>query len=426
MSLRKRRSLIYTGPTGAQGGSLTRRYNPGHYIALQKSQIFSGSSYVGIPHAAAVNNVGPVAPKSAGLLVPHAWNEMEPNGATDPADVRFDLSRLDSEVAQCAAYNTNNGAGVQYILKLVVKAFGNSAVNPLPVDLAAPIGHVGDANYSPSGYCTYDPGNASVPPSYGTWRHHPTISSRFAVLVQKLGAHFDGNPNWGGICTQETATGFTPNFAVDGYTPALYMTALINEIKNISNASPHSRAFPFINFMPGVSSDQATINLATVVATAQQYGAVVAFPDLVAPELEPGNIAHRVYDIIQAYRTGGTVTRTISGSQVSVSFAAQGATGGSIQSAEWTNGEAPAPHPASTYPVSLEDLYNLFTASFTYKPSGGYPNAHDRRPGSSLPSPLDGQFLFSDWHTTGTPQFNPTMANIIAANQFPSSFVPSV
>lgn len=419
MSHRKRRWIAFPGappppPTG-------RRWNPGNYVALQHGDIYTGGSFTGIPHPGVVSNVGPVAAGVAGLLVRPNWKDLEPRGATDPIGSRFNFAPIQSMLDQCAAYpGINGGNGVQLIVMIVVKSFAGVGTNPLPADLQADIGVLGDPNYSPDGYATYFPGGGGVPDGYSVWRWNgPVITPRFAFLVQKIGETFDSHPNFAGIATQETSTSYVAQPAIDGYSPANYKAGLIAESNNISTYCPSARHFCFINFMGNGTAAQGTLDLATVAAAIQPNGAIVAGPDLCTQ----GGIVSRCYDIYNAYHFGTTVSRTISGVTTNVKMPTKGPTGCSVQNDEWTAKSSP---PADPPPVSLRNLYNYATSSFTYT-SADDVNALDHTPGSAWPSPLNLDIIFWDWHTSGpagTPVFNGGGTPIIAAHPTFGTFAP--
>lgn len=403
MSHRKRRWIGYHGatpppPTG-------RRYYPGIYSVLLRSMFFNGNTYLGIPNGAIYSSGSTVWPGLAGVMVPHDWNEVEPNGATDPIGTRFDFSRVAAEVAQCAA------AGVQYLFKLNVKSFRGLGTNPLPADLQTPIGS--GPSYSPDGRATYFAGSGGTGTldGYSIWRWDPVIIARMNVLFQQMGAVFDTNPYFGGIVTQETAIAYTAVPAVDNYSPAAYMDGLIAEGNNFSAAFPHARHFCFINFMHGVSIVQARYNLFKVAATLQPNGTVIAGPDLTT-ELSSANITSRCYPIYNDYHFG-----TSHNSDPAAPFVmpSTGPTGCSIQHAEWGGNETPA----DPRPVLLKNLFNYATSSNRYPAP-----ALDHRPGSAQPSPLNLDYLFIDYHTAntaGTPPatWNPDATDIMADNLTP-------
>lgn len=435
MSHRKRRWLGHGNPGGTPPPPPIRMWAPGFIASFLRQSLFSGpgGSYSGIPNP---GQVGPNTPFPAGTTAcncPHDWNELEPNGMTDPVGVRFDFSRVQSELDDVAARSLVAGYSIKYILRIIVKSFRGLGTNPLPLDMQQP---APNNRNNPDGFASFFQ-NQLGGVGYGTWRHDPVYITRFAFLIQKLGAQFKDHPNFHGISTQETALGWdtTPaNDPYSQYSPEAYKTNWIAEVAAISNASPNWRAFPLINFMAmdgaaaGIpkTAAQAAIYLAQGAAAVQQYGAVLAFPDM-CTDLASGGVVDRVYDIHAAYGTAGTVTRSGT-NPTTVTMPMKAPTGGSIQRAEWI-GIPPADPlygPTGNKTVCIEDLYNWWTQSHTYTVAGGFPNTRDHRIGSSSPGMFTLDYLFMEYNNAGVGQnFKPDGANMITAHPQFGNFVPT-
>lgn len=393
---RRKRWITYPGaapppPTG-------RKYYPGHYTNFQYSQVHgAGGAYTGIPHPGVVNDVGPVCTGLMGLCRPVEWNELEPNGATDPILSRFDFSNIQADLDQCAAYSANSGLGVMYFMKLITKSFRGLGTNPLPVDLQQP--SAGNNN-SPDGYATFftNKGGAGGLDGYTVWRWDATVLARLTVLIQHLST-LASHPNFHGVVFQESAIGITPNAAVDGYSLTKFKNALVQEHAICAAADANWRSVAFVNQIhSGGKAD-----LKDVCAQIQQYGAIVAGPDLVT-DLSSSGLVNGTYPILKDYHFG---TNTSGGS---VTMPGTGPTGSSVQPAEW----APKP-PADPAPVVPGDLFNWATSSFKCKPGNGYTGARDHTPGSASPSPLNVDYFFWDYDQSGTPTFNGGATPIIAS-----------
>jgi hypothetical protein len=370
----------------------SRRWKPGWGPVLNNSQIYGGSggSYIGIPNNNTVAAAGPCAPGVTMIVAPHAWNEFEPNGKTDPPGTgpgqRFSglIPILGNEIAQAANFaNPATGPNnpILYIVRIIFKTQHNfGSTNPLPADIA--------------GLAT------AISGGFSAWRWNSTFVSRYDDLCSQIGALYGSNTGnnvyFGGIMTQETATSFTPNGTTDGYTDASFQSALISEAASIANALPYGRPYFMINDWPttNLSVAAGTIQLATVCKNIQQYGAIIGFPDLATTT----SVVGRYYALIQACHNGGTFTNSAG----SVTMPGKFGTYGCIQPAEW--GGNPPSHGSGPgdYPVNLPNLVNYATSSFTFKPSAGYAGALDWTGGAGRTSLLNLDSIMPDWHTSDT------------------------
>lgn len=82
-------------------------------------------------------------------------------------------------------------------------------------------------------------------------RWDPLVAGRFYKLLSELGKKFDGKIE--GICLPETSVGFgeTGKLYPPGFTPDVYRDAIINQMKALRKAFPHSVVIQYANFMPG-------------------------------------------------------------------------------------------------------------------------------------------------------------------------------
>lgn len=416
--------------TGGGPPPPTRRYFPGWCISVSPAQ--SGTrpqdapgAFVGIPNGgtvtgtypnntakgALVSNAGPVSNAVASVNVRFNWGGT--NGL-DNGDGTYNWAHTDAVMAQARALNV----GVFFVIlsRTFSVTVGGVDQNPAPADLVA---------YSE----VYTSGSNT---GYQLWRWSPHVLQRFAAFIAALGARYNGDPNFAGVGTQETATGganggtnssytvaigsglglgnFTGN---DFYTPQGFTDAILMESKIIAAACPNARHLLFQNFISGTTNSDATAKLLTVAVAAQPLGTIWCCPDLVTDQ-EPGNINGRVYPNYPKYANGtGGVP-------------APGITAASIQPAEWTGG-TPAQTAATPSPNPyLPDLYNWMTSTNTYPVLGGANlNARDHRPASASPSPLTLAMCLADWHTTGNPNFTTDLVPIMAAHPTFSSLVPN-
>lgn len=400
-----------------------RRYFDGWYVAIRPSDQ-SGNPTQGIPNGGTVtgtypnnvatggvvSNAGPVCSGVSAVVLRHNWNDI------DNGDGTYNWAPMDKEIAQA------RGLNVAVFWMIILRTFDGrpnatppqAPTNPMPSDLTA--------------YADFfvDSANTNLTGEQG-YRWSPVVIQRFQTFCNAVGARYDLDPNFGGLATQETATGGangkaishgTGNYTVgltnglgnfvssDVYNTANYGSALAMEARIVAAACPHARHLLYSNFVQG---DNTPATLLTVAIVAQPLGAIWGGPDLVT-DAEPGNINGRCYPNYTKYHNGTN------------GIAHPGPTFCSIQSAEWT-GVTPAQKTATPSPnPCMRDLYNWMTSSNVYAPiGGGNVNPRDHRPASPSPSPLNLDICVVDWAHNGSPQFNDTLANggivpIIAAH----------
>jgi hypothetical protein len=384
-----------------------RRFFGGWYVAIAPSQQ-SGTPPGGIPNGgtvtgtypnatvsgATVSNSGPVCSGVSCVVTRKNWSDM------DNGDGTYNWVQTDKEMAQAKAL------GVALFIIVIVRTFdGNGTLgdgtNPMPADIAAYADpFIDSANPSLSGYQGY--------------RWSPTVIARLQTFCNAMGARYDLDPTFAGIATQETATGNTTGHAIshgtgnytvtltnglgnftssDVYSVSNFALALIMESRIIAAACPHARHLLYENFTNG---DNSSATLGTVAVAVQPLGTIWCGPDMVT-DAEPGNINTRCYPNYTHYHNGTN------------GVPAPGLTACAIQAAEWT-GKSPAQKATPPTPlVSMQDLYNWATASYTYTQPGTYNDAvkpRDHRTGKPGASPLNLDIIITDWHITGSPQFN--------------------
>ncbi len=401
-------SAAATTDTIPIGQTPTRRFSPGHYVAMLLTQTGGdvGGTFTGIPNCGTVNvvgstyvpvansgvrsNVGPVAADVAGIHSRHRWVSLNPTGTT------YDLSPIALELAQLATFPVSATIPpLLLVIRIDIKTFGGTAANqnPMPADLANYAG-----THTANGWLGY--------------RWSPTVRARYNTLCQKIGAAFDGHPNFGGIATQETSISGLDTSGVsstvytvgaytgqDAYTVAGFFVALADESNSISTSCPHARHFAYANFAPN-ASQSASVHpnehdyLDGYGTTVSTNGGVYGGPDLVVG----GAITTRSYPTYTKVHNGTSPITTV------------GATFCSVQPAEWQN-ESPANQPTCT----LQDRFDMATSApgTTYGPG----------------SPLNLDIIIWDYHTTAqvTPyKFNSDATSIFHNNPQFGNYSPPV
>jgi hypothetical protein len=283
---------------------ITRHNNVGHWIdvpdfehdnfVVDQAALAAGTPQPGVPRTGVVYSTSgggktagqspayPVAdrlniPGVRGVMMRHPWRELERTNT--PGNYFFD--RVAGELAQCLAIGNARGSRFGFILFISVNSFVGGSGNPLPPYLD----HLATEE-APLGRGVWN-----------TWRWNTTIRTRFAALVQALGAQFDSHPCWEGIATNETATKAANSDPNSGYTAAGFRQGLIDETNAIASACSRGRHFFYQNFFPTTGTDS---NLDLVVQAGIANGAMV----MCAPDILPGKTAleTRVYPRYTTFR----------------------------------------------------------------------------------------------------------------------------
>jgi len=111
---------------------------------------------------------------------------------------------------------------------------------------------------------------------YTLMRWQPAVVERFNALTKALGTQVDGNKNFEGIATQETALSMAISTAkAHGYTPEKYRDAYINMLTTASTNMPTSRVFWFMNFFPGHQD-----YIGVIAGKVASHGVIMGGPDV--------------------------------------------------------------------------------------------------------------------------------------------------
>ncbi len=229
-----------------------RKFNPGHYIAMN---MWDGRD--AIPDA--------LRPGVAGVQVRYTWRDLE------PAKDSYDFSAIEADLAVLKAANR----------QLVVFVFDKSFK---------------DERYTPA-YLWEDhtlPSNeSSGGVGYVAKRWDPYVVERMSKLLEALGRAFDSHPNFEGVALQESAIGVKGSVLSDaGYTPLKYRDALIELLQNGADALPHSRVFWYMNFLSGGQR-----YVADVAAAVAPHGVAIGGPDIL-PGHKP--LEKHVYPVLRS------------------------------------------------------------------------------------------------------------------------------
>jgi hypothetical protein len=223
----------------------TRKYNPGHYIAMIKWTVDD--------HPAMIDSIKPGV---VGFVKRYYWRDLEPSfGQYDFSQVRRDLDLL-------------AGQGMQLIIVIEDKSFKNQ--KPTPSYLS----------------------NEYVLPNrmggYTAVRWAPYVVERMNALTAAMGKQFDSHPNFEGIAIQETALSLDSDARkAAGYTPEKYRDALIDVLTDAAQNFPTSRVFWYMNFLVGKQSYIADVALAVA-----PHGVVVGGPDALPDD---GSLVRQAY-----------------------------------------------------------------------------------------------------------------------------------
>lgn len=165
-----------------------------------------------------------IRPGVAGVQKRYTWRELEPR----PGEYDFSEIVRDLDVA--------SQAGGQLVVFVCDKSFKNERSTPrylweehtLPVkSVATGTGHVAK-------------------------RWDPYVVERFGKLMHAMAQRLGTHPNLEGVAIQETALGVEDAvLGANGYTPARYRDALIEQVTTAADAFPQARVFWYANFLPG-------------------------------------------------------------------------------------------------------------------------------------------------------------------------------
>ena len=214
-----------------------RKYHPGHYTALLRSQ--GGPKYM--------NDA--VRPGVAGLMKRYTWRKLEPTPGV------YDFSGIQSDLVWAQSY------GMQLIVMIEDKTFVYERPTPAYLDDRTMPNRIG---------------------GFTVVRWDPYVVARWKALVQAMGARFDAHPNFEGIATQETSMGFDgAQLSALGYSPERYRDAYIDMFESALVSMPTSRVFWYQNFFAGNQS-----YIGSIAKAVGPKGVVMGGPD-VLPDDKP-------------------------------------------------------------------------------------------------------------------------------------------
>jgi hypothetical protein len=217
--------------TSASAGTATRKYHPGHYISMLRGSDSQGAM------------ASSIQPGVVGMLKRYSWPVLEPSPGV------YDFSEISADLNWAAAH------GMRLIVMIEDKTFTNEI--PTPAWL--------------SQYVLANRGGG-----YTTLRWVPAVAADFKALVVALGTKFDGNKNFEGLATQETAVGFPYKVLVaHGYTAEKYRDMYIDLLSSAAKAMPTSRVFWFMNFIP-VKEEY----VGTIASAVAPLGVAMGGPDI--------------------------------------------------------------------------------------------------------------------------------------------------
>ncbi|WP_116107515.1 hypothetical protein [Lewinella sp. IMCC34191] len=178
------------------------KFHPGHYVAVG-------------PGSELAELTGLSEPALRGVNKRYLWRMLEPEKDA------YDLSAIAADLDYCARH------GKQLVVYLVDKAFWIKGAMPAYLK----------ALEVRSGAQSFDP-----------VRWHPDYVARFLALGKAIGERFDRHPNFEGIAIQETSLDMSEeDFRKYDYTPDKYRDALLEILRGLQQALPHSRVFWYQN-----------------------------------------------------------------------------------------------------------------------------------------------------------------------------------
>jgi len=208
-----------------------RKYHPGHYIAMSR-----GADSQSLMATA-------IKPGVVGIMKRYTWRSLEPSKGV------YQFGELKSDLSWAASH------GMRIIAMIEDKTFRNEKAGPAYLD-------------------SYELRNNLN--GYTLMRWQPAVVERFNALTKALGTQVDGNKNFEGIATQETALSMAISTAkAHGYTPEKYRDAYINMLTTASTNMPTSRVFWFMNFFPGHQD-----YIGVIAGKVASHGVIMGGPDV--------------------------------------------------------------------------------------------------------------------------------------------------
>ena len=185
----------------------SRKFHPGQYVVMAGD----GDSQTLMDTA--------IKPGVVGIMKRYSWRSLETSQGV------YQFGELKSDLTWAAAH------GMQLIAMIEDKTFKDVKAGPAYLDSYEIRNNLG---------------------GYTLMRWSSVVVARFNALTKALGAQVDGNRNFEGIATQETALSMALSTAkAHGYTPEEYRDAYINILTTAGTNMPTSRVFWFMNFFPG-------------------------------------------------------------------------------------------------------------------------------------------------------------------------------
>lgn len=232
--------------TSTLATTTTRKYNPGHYVALLSE--YGNQSYM----------AASMKPGVKGFMKRYKWRDLEPTYGN------YDFSEIRSDLTFAAAY------GMRLIVMIEDKSF--KAVR-----------------YTPSYLDAYSLRNTRG--GYTTARWNPYVAGRMKALLVALG-RFDSTWNFEGVAMQETALTLAPwVLDANGYTPEKYRDFYISVLTAAGSNMPQSRVFWFMNYLPRKQSYIGAIANAVV-----GKGVVMGGPDVLPDDQTLRDMAYPYFD----------------------------------------------------------------------------------------------------------------------------------
>jgi hypothetical protein len=245
--------FVFSAPSPAQTSQRPVKWNPGHYIAIGPSTnslsfLRSNSEVLTSPHV-------------KGVMKKIYWGDLEPEMG------RYDFSEIDSLLAELKKSDKH------LFITVWERSFvdGCSPGTPMP-------GYV----YSRDGG-RYRAALSGGRRGCAAAMWEPWVTDRFIALTKALGARYDGDPNFDGLASAETALGTaTP------YDKQKYKEQMIRLLRETRRAFPNSLVLATMNYLSfsRVSHEQ---NLGDIAKVMQEIGGGISTPDSVPSRVTPFN-----------------------------------------------------------------------------------------------------------------------------------------
>ena len=258
-------SVTLTALVFAAASLAERPYIHGHMIMMNGPFFASEDVYDSEP----TSLLEVAEPNVAGVVIKYFWRDLETADSTEQ-NRRYDLSMIDNALS----YIEREDLDLKLIVQIMDKSFHNKNNRNILSNPQWVMDAGLDIEYDNSGG------------GHVAKRWDPRVVGALADVHTAVNQRFKDRPAFAGTATEETALGLSSTQQEAYlYTPEAYRDALIDLTQRIAIASPTTRLFFYMNFLPGNNRYLDHVNAAIAVPP---YEVAIGGPDILPghPPLE--------------------------------------------------------------------------------------------------------------------------------------------